>query len=55
VNNHTVLTVLDLLILANAYAHQGILWDMNGDGVLSAAETILRLQADELFDTIKSF
>ncbi len=54
VNNNTVLTVLDLLTLTNSHAHKGILWDLDGDGSSNAAETILRLQADELFDTINS-
>jgi uncharacterized membrane protein len=54
VNDNAVLTVLDLLTLTNAHAHKGILWDLDGNGSLSAAETILRLQADALFDTINS-
>ena len=54
VNNNTVLTVLDLLTLTNTDAHKGILWDLYGNGSLSAAETILRLQADALFDAINN-
>ena len=54
VDDNAVLTVLDLLTLANTDAHKGLLWDLDGDGSLSAAETMLRLQADELFDTINN-
>jgi hypothetical protein len=52
VNDNTVLTIQDLLTLTDAHAHKGLLWDLNGNGSLSTAETILRLQADELFDAI---
>ncbi len=54
VDDNAVLTVLDLLTLANTDAHKGLLWDLDGNGSLSAAETMLRLQADELFDTINN-
>ena len=54
VDDNTVLTIQDLLTLTDAQAHKGLLWDLNGNGQLSPAETILRLQADELFDAINS-
>ena len=41
-----------LLSRANARARKGILWDMNGDGSLNSAETILRNQINALFGTI---
>ena len=55
VDDNTTLTILDLLTLADAQAHKGLLWDLNGDGSSSAGETMLRLEADELFDAINSY
>jgi hypothetical protein len=43
VDDNAVLTVMDLLTLTNAQAHKGVLWDLDANGSLSAAETILSL------------
>jgi Prealbumin-like fold domain len=55
VDDNTTLTIMDLLTLTDAQAHKGLLWDLNGDGSLSTGETMLRLEADELFDAINSY
>jgi hypothetical protein len=52
VNNNTVMTIPELLSRTNARARKGILWDVNGDGTLSAGEIALRNQALSLFDAI---
>ena len=54
INNNAVLTVTELLSRTNARARKGIVWDANGDGSLSAAETVLRTQTYSLFDTINN-
>jgi hypothetical protein len=46
------MTITELLWRTNARARKGILWDANGDGVLSGAETVLRNQVLSLFDVI---
>jgi hypothetical protein len=52
INNNTVMTILELLSRVNARSQKGVLWDANGDGVLSGPETVLRNQVLSLFDTI---
>jgi hypothetical protein len=39
VSNNTVMTAMELLLRTNARARNGILWDANGDGILSTAES----------------
>jgi hypothetical protein len=53
-NNNTVMTIAELLSRANTSARKGTLWDANGDGSLSTAETVLRNQAYSLFDSINN-
>ncbi len=55
VDDNTTLTIMDLLTLTDVQAHKGLLWDLDGNGSLSAGETMLRLEADELFDAINSY
>ena len=54
INNNTVMTITELLSRANARARKGLLWDANGDGSLSAAETVLRNQVYSLFGAINN-
>src|SRR5262249_25092945 len=54
VSNQTVMTIAELLARTNARARKGILWDVNGDPTLSAAETALRNEAISLFDAINN-
>ncbi|MGA2253387.1 MAG: NF038129 family PEP-CTERM protein [Thermoguttaceae bacterium] len=54
INDNAVMTIGELLSRANANARKGLLWDANGDGVCSPAETILRNQLYSLFDTINN-
>jgi hypothetical protein len=52
VENGTLITVLELLQRTNQRARNGRLWDLNGNGSYSTAETVLREQANELFTSI---
>jgi hypothetical protein len=52
--NNTVITVAELLSRTNARARKGTAWDVNGDGTLSAAETVSRNQGLSNFDTINN-
>lgn len=52
VDNNAIVTVMDLLIRTNARTKNGMLWDLNADGSLNTAETVLRNQASTLFDSI---
>ena len=54
INDNTVMTITELLSRANARSRKGTLWDSNGDGVLSSAESTLRNQAYILFDAINN-
>jgi hypothetical protein len=54
VSNNAVMTVTELLQRANARARNGLLWDINGDGTLSAAETSMRNMGYSLFTTINN-
>lgn len=52
VKDNSTLIVMDLLYLTNIRAHNGVLWDANGDGTLSLAENILRTEAYSLFESL---
>jgi parallel beta-helix repeat protein len=54
VDNATVLTVNEILARANARTQKGVIWDSNGDGSLSTAESALRGQVASLFDSINN-
>jgi hypothetical protein len=54
INNNTVMTITELLSRTNARARKGVVWDANGDGASSAAESILRKQAWSLFNMINN-
>jgi hypothetical protein len=54
VSNNAVMTVTELLQRTNARARNGLLWDTNGDGILSAAETSMRNMGYSLFTTINN-
>ena len=52
VANNTRLAILDILSRTNSKARNGILWDLNANGQLSAAEQALRTLANDLFTDI---
>ena len=54
INNNTVMTIAELLSRTNARAHKGLLWDADGNGSFSSAESILRNQTYSLFDSINN-
>src|SRR5262249_40357651 len=53
-NDNVVVTGAELLSRTNARAGTGILWDVNGNGSLSGAESALRNQALSTFKTINN-
>lgn len=52
VANGTSLSVMDLLLAVNNRSHNGLLFDQNGDGVISAQEANLRTMANNVFSLI---
>jgi hypothetical protein len=52
VANGTNLSVMDLLLAVNDRSHNGLLYDLNGDGVISANESSMRTMANTLFSLI---
>jgi hypothetical protein len=54
VDDNSILTVSDLLYLENVRAHNGVLWDTNDDGSVSAVETLLQNEACSLHDSINN-
>ncbi len=54
VADNSVLSIIDLLNLTNARTTNGVLWDIDGTGTLSANETILANMAYLLFDSINN-
>ena len=50
--NNTSLSVMDLLLAVNARSHNGLLYDLNGDGLISSSEASLRTMANDLFSAI---
>ncbi len=54
VDDNAVLTITELLSRINVRSQKGIVWDSNGDGSLSTAESALRNQATSLFDSLNN-
>ena len=54
VDNNAILTVSELLVRINARSRKGLIWDANGDGRLSTAETVLSNQALSLLAAINN-
>ena len=52
VANNSSVSVMDLLLAVNARSHNGLLYDMNGDGQISNSEVSLRTIANDLFSAI---
>jgi hypothetical protein len=52
VANNTTLTIMNLLTITNSYARKGVLWDLNANGSISAAEQALRDMANIVFTDI---
>jgi hypothetical protein len=52
VANNTVLTVMDILMAANARTVNGLMYDLDGSGTISDAERALRIQANSVFAAI---
>jgi hypothetical protein len=50
--NNSSISVMDLLLAVNAYSRNGLLFDFDGNGSLSAIEIILRILANLVFDAI---
>ncbi len=54
VDNSSIITALELLQRTNLRARSGVLWNTTGDSSLSAAETLMRNQAYDLFNSINN-
>ena len=52
VANNTRVSVLDLLLAVNARSHNGLLYDMNGNGQISSSEANFRNMANDVFGDI---
>ncbi len=52
VSDDTEMTVLDLLLATDQRTSSGILYDLNGDGVIDSLEKSLRIMAHEVYATI---
>ena len=52
VANNSSLSVMDLLLAVNARAHNGLLYDQNGDGLINSSEAGDRTMANDLFSRI---
>jgi hypothetical protein len=52
VANNVNVSVLDLLLAVNARTVNGVLYDLDGTGTISAAERSLRVQANDVFSAI---
>src|SRR5437762_11100534 len=52
VANNSSLSVMDLLLAANARAHDGLLYDLNGNGRIDGSEAGYRSMANDLFAAI---
>jgi hypothetical protein len=50
--NNSSLSVMDLLLAANARAHNGLLYDMNGNGQIDGSEASYRTMANDVFAAI---
>src|SRR5439155_4569457 len=49
VANNSSLSVMDLLLAVNARAHNGLLYDMNGNGQIDGTEASYRTMANDIF------
>ncbi|HEV3137357.1 MAG TPA: SdrD B-like domain-containing protein, partial [Pirellulales bacterium] len=54
VSDNAVMTVTELLLRTNARARNGLLWNINGDGVFTAGETAMRNMGYSLITTINN-
>jgi hypothetical protein len=52
VANNASLSVMDLLLAVNARSHNGLLYDMDGNGQISSSEASYRTMANDLFSAI---
>lgn len=53
-DDNAIMTVSELLLRINLRSRKGRLWDVDGSGTLSSAETALRTQAQSLFASINN-
>ncbi|MBI1916508.1 MAG: hypothetical protein HYS12_17505 [Planctomycetes bacterium] len=51
-SDSTVMTVLDILLAADARARNGLLYDLDGSGTISSYEKLLRTMANNVFTAI---
>src|SRR5438874_1821756 len=52
VADNSSLSVMDLLLAVNARSHNGLLFDLNGDGRIDGSEAGYRAAANDLFTAI---
>jgi hypothetical protein len=52
VANNSVVSVMDLLLAVNARSHNGLLFDLNGNGQIDSTEAGYRTMANDLFSAI---
>ena len=52
VANNSSLSVMDLLLAVNARAHNGLLYDLNGNGQIDSSEASYRTMANDVFSAI---
>jgi len=52
VANNSAVSVLDLLLAANARSHDGLLFDANDDGLTDSLEALFRQMANDVFSAI---
>jgi uncharacterized delta-60 repeat protein len=50
--NNSVVSVLDLLLAVNARSHNGVLYDLNGNGLIDSTEASYRTIANDIFTAI---
>ncbi|MBN2295619.1 MAG: hypothetical protein JXM70_24525, partial [Pirellulales bacterium] len=51
-SDSTVLTVMDILLATDTLAHDGLLYDQDGDGDINQFEQLLRTMANEVYSAI---
>jgi hypothetical protein len=54
VANGSSISVLDLLLAVNSRSKNGLLYDLDGSGQVSAAEATLRGMANDLFSDLNA-
>src|SRR5438876_2545773 len=52
VANNSAVSVLDLLLAVNARSHNGVLYDLNGNGQIDSTEAGYRTMANDIFTAI---